>query len=140
MTDKEKYMDLMQRYWDAETTPDEERDLTRYVANTVEPEFEELRAVLGYLSIAKGKRSHKADSIRFQPIIAVAAAIASVFVIGFSLRNSVAKTDEEFYVCYSYGEEITDDQQVMESIESSLADFFYGKSPVEDNLFEMFKR
>ena len=133
-------MDLMQRYWDAETTPDEERYLARYVASIEDPEFEELRAVLGYLSIAKGKRSHKADSIRFLPIIAVAAAIASVFVIGFSLRNSAVKTEEEFYVCYSYGEKITDDQQVMESIESSLSDFFNEKSPVEDNLFEMFKR
>ena len=140
MIDKDKYLNMMQRYWDAETTPEEERDLARYVASIEDPEFEELRAVLGYLSIAKGKRAHKTSRISFLPIIAVAAAIASVFVIGFSLRNSVAKTDEEFYVCYSYGEKITDDQQVMESVESSLSDFFNEKSPVEDNLFEMFKR
>ena len=140
MTDKYKYLNMMQRYWDAETTPEEERDLARYVASIEDPEFEEIRAALGYLSIGKENRALKAQSVRFLPILAVAAGIASIVIIGFSLRNSAVKTDEEFYVCYSYGEEITDDQQVMESIESSLADFFYGKSPVEDNLFEMFKR
>ena len=114
--------------------------LARYAARMDDPEFEELRGVLGYLSIGKEKRSMKARSVRLLPIFAVAACIASILVIGFGIRNSVAKTDEEFYVCYSYGEKITDDQQVMEVVESSFSDFFNGKSPVEDNLFEMFKR
>ena len=130
----------MQRYWDAETTSEEERDLARYLASIEDPEFEELRAALGYLSIGKEKWAIKAQSVRFFPTLAVAAGIASIVIIGFSLRNSAVKTEEEFYVCYSYGEKITDDQQVMESVESSLSDFFNEKSPVEDNLFEMFKR
>ena len=140
MTEKDKYLNMMQRYWDAETTPEEERDLARYVASIEDPEFEELRAALGYLSIGKEKRAIKAQSVRFLPTLAVAAGIASIVIIGFSLRNSAVKTEEEFYVCYSYGEKITDDKQVMESVESSLSDFFNEKSPVEDNLFEMFKR
>lgn len=133
-------MNLMQRYWDAETTPEDERALARYVARVDDPEFDELKGVLGYLSIAKEKGGRKAQSVSFLPFLAVAAGIASIVVICFSLRSSVAKTDEEFYVCYSYGEKLTDDQQIMETVESSLADFFNEKSPVEDNLFEMFKR
>ena len=129
----------MQRYWDAETTPEQERELARYVARTDDPEFEELRAVLGYLSIGKRKRTLDSINTHSLPILAVAAAVAAL-VICFSLRNIMAGTDEDFYVCYSYGEKMTDDQEVIESIESSLADFFCGKSPVEANLFEMFKR
>ena len=140
MTDKEKYMNLMQRYWNAETTPEEERDLARYVARVDDPEFEELRGVLGYLSIGKEKKARKANTIRLIPMLAVAASIAAVVAIGFSLRNSGAQAGEDLYVCYSYGEKMTDNQQVMASVESSLSDFFGGNSPVEANLFEMFER
>lgn len=140
MTDKEKYMILMQRYWDAETTPEEENTLARYVARTDDPEFMELRGVLGYLSIGKEKTGRTAMTVRLFPILAVATGIASVIVISFSIRNSIARTDDEFYTCYSYGEKVTDDQEVMESIESSLADFFNEKSPVETNLSKMFKQ
>lgn len=140
MTDKEKYKNLMQRYWDAETTPEEERDLARYVARVDDPEFEELRGVLGYLSIGKEKKVRKVRTVHLFPLVAVAASIAAVIAIGFSLRYSGAKADDELYICYSYGEKMTDNQQVMASVESSLADFFGGSSPVEANLIEMFER
>ena len=133
-------MVLMQRYWDAETTREEEMALARYVARVDDSEFKELKGVLGYLSIGKEKSVRKAGIIRLFPILATAAGIAAVVVIGFSIRNSISKTDDELYTCYSYGEKITEDQQVMESIESSLADFFNGKSPVETNLSKMFKQ
>ena len=133
-------MNLMQRYWDAETTPEEERDLARYVARVDDPEFEELRGVLGYLSIGKEKKVRKANTIRLIPVFAVAACIAAVVAIGFTIRNSGSQTGEELYVCYSYGEKTTDNQQVMASVASSLADFFGGGSPAEINLFEMFER
>ena len=133
-------MVMMQRYWEAETTLEEEMALARYVACVDDPEFKELKGVLGYLSIGKEKSVRKAGIIRLFPILAAAAGIAAVVVIGFSIRNSISKTDDELYTCYSYGEKITDDQQVMESIESSLADFFNGKSPVETNLSKMFKQ
>jgi len=140
MTDKEKYLDLMQRYWDAETTSQEEWELARYVARVDDPEFDEVRGVLGYLSIGKEKKERKANTIRLIPVFAVAASIAAVVAIGFSLRNSGAQAGKEFYVCYSYGEKTTDNQKVMASVESSLADFFGGGSPAEANLFEMFER
>lgn len=131
-------MNLMQRYWDAETTPVEERELAMYVARVDDPEFEQLRGVLGYLSIGKEKEGRKAKTVHLFPL--VAASIAAVAAIGLSLRNSGGKSGDEFYVCYAYGEKTTDIQQVMASVESSLADFFGGSSPVETNLFEMFER
>lgn len=133
-------MNLMQRYWDAETTPVEERELAMYVARVDDPEFEQLRGVLGYLSIGKEKEGRKAKTVHLFPLVAIAASIAAVAAIVLSLRNSGGKSGDEFYVCYAYGEKTTDIQQVMASVESSLADFFGGSSPVETNLFEMFER
>ena len=49
MNDKEKYLELMQRYFDAETSPDEEKELALYAASTDDPAFEVLRGVLGYI-------------------------------------------------------------------------------------------
>ena len=133
-------MNLMQRYWDAETTPVEERELAMYVARVDDPEFEQLRGVLGYLSIGKEKEGRKAKTVHLFPLVAIAASIAAVAAIGLSLRNSGGKSGDEFYVCFAYCEKTTDIQQVMASVESSLADFFGGSSPVETNLFEMFER
>lgn len=56
MNDKEKYLELMQRYYEAETTPEEERELTSYAASTDDPDFEGLRGVLGFLSVGRQKK------------------------------------------------------------------------------------
>ena len=64
MNDKEKYLILAKRYFEAETTAQEERELSRYVAGTDDPEFDELRGVLGFLSIGKEKRLRRARKVR----------------------------------------------------------------------------
>ena len=64
MTDKEKYTRLMQRYWEAETTPAEERELARYAARTDDPAFDQLRGVLGYLSVGRTTRVRKGRRVR----------------------------------------------------------------------------
>ncbi|MBO7071833.1 MAG: hypothetical protein J6W09_11155 [Bacteroidales bacterium] len=139
MTNKEKYLNLMHRYWDAETTTEEERELAGYVARVDDQEFDELRGVLGYLSVGKEKKVRKAGIIRFLPLVA-AASIVVVVAIGLGLRSRWSKAGDELYVCYSYGEKSTDSQQVMSTVESSLADFFGDTSPAEANLFGMFER
>lgn len=134
MTDKEKYTALMQRYWDAETTPEEERELARYAARVDDPDFEELRGVLGYLSIGRGK---KPRTVRFLPWAAAAACLVAVVTIGLSLGT---RMDKDVCIRYSYGEKTDDNQQIMASVESSLAGFFAGDSPAETTLKEMFQR
>ena len=133
MTDKEKYIALMQRYWDAETTPEEERRLARYVARVDDPDFEELRGVLGYLSIGRGK---EARTVRFLPWAAAAAGIAAFIAIGLAIGNR----NEDICVRYAYGEKSQDDQQIMATVENSLAGFFAGDSPAETTLKDLFQR
>lgn len=132
MTDKEKYTCLMQRYWEAGTTPEEERDMAKYIAQMDDPDFEELRGVLGYLSIGREKKVRRARRVLFLPVAAVAASIVAVVAIGLGNHNHCVR--------YSYGEKTVDDKLIMASVESSLADFFGESTPAEANLLEMFER
>ena len=135
MNDKEKYLELMQRYFDAETSPEEEKDLALYAASTDDPAFEDLRGVLGYIGIGRQKKAKKVRAVRFYSIVA-AASVAIVTAIGITLSNQ----DHNSCIRYTYGDKEDDETLIMESVESSLADFFAGKSPAEANLFELFER
>ena len=135
MNDKEKYLELMRRYYEAETSPEEEMALASYAASTDDPDFEGLRGVLGFLSIGRQKKAKKVRSVRFFSIVA-AASVAIVTTIGITLSNQ----DHNSCIRYTYGNKEDDETLIMESVESSLADFFAGKSPAEANLYELFER
>ena len=140
MTDKEKYTALMQRYWDAATTPEEERALALYAAGTADPDFEEIRGVLGYLSVGKEKKVRKARATRLYAMAAVAAGIVAVAAVGLSLGRDAAIPSDDRLVRYAFGERSSDQETIMASVDESLADFFGRETPAETNLIEMFKR
>ena len=135
MNDKDKYLELMRRYYDAETSPEEEKELALYAASTEDPAFEDLRGVMGYLSIGSQKKAKKVRAVRFYSLVA-AASVATVAAIGITLSNQ----DHNSCIRYTYGNKEEDEALIMESVESSLSDFFAGKSPAEANLFELFER
>ena len=135
MTDKEKYLELMQRYFDAETSPDEEKALALYAASTDDPAFQELRGVLGYLSIGRQNKTKKVRTVRFFSMVA-AASVAIATALGITLSNQ----RQNSCIRYTYGNKEDDETSIMESVESSLADFFAGNTPAESNLFELFER
>ena len=128
-------MELMQRYFDAETSPEEEKALALYVASTDDPAFEDLRGVLGYIGIGRQIKAKKARAVRFYSIVA-AASVAIVTAIGITLSNQ----NHNSCIRYTYGNKDVDETLIMESVESSLADFFAGKTPAEANLFDLFER
>lgn len=128
-------MELMQRYFDAETSPDEEKALALYAASTDDPAFRELRGVLGYLSIGRQKKAKKVRTVRFFSMVA-AASVAIATALGITLSNQ----RQNSCIRYTYGNKEDDETSIMESVESSLADFFAGNTPAESNLFELFER
>jgi len=140
MTDKEKYTALMQRYWEAETTSEEERDLARYVANTDDPDFDEVRGVLGYLSVGRDRKASRRRTIRFYAWAAAAACLVAVVALRPGLPAGQPKPVEDLCVSYAYGVQTTDKGAIMASVESSLADFFAGDTPAEIQLSEIFQR
>lgn len=132
MTDKEKYTAFMQRYWEADLSPEEEMDLTRYVSEDDSPEFDELRGVMGFLSIGREKAVRRRSNVRAFSIAAAAACLAAVVAVGLNVRTAGIKSGDELCVRYQYGERNDDKAQIMSSVESSLADFF-GESHLEVN-------
>ena len=128
-------MELMQRYFDAETSPDEEKALALYAASTDDPAFQELRGVLGYLSIGRQNKAKKVRTVRFFSMVA-AASVAIATALGITLSNQ----RQNSCIRYTYGNKEDDETSIMESVESSLADFFAGNTPAESNLFELFER
>ena len=140
MTDKEKYTSLLQRYWEAETTSEEERDLALYAARVDDPDFTEIRGVLGYLSIGREHKARRQRTVRIYPWPAAAASIVAVLAIGLSLLFRPAQRADERCVSYAYGVQSNDSEAIMASVASSLSDFFAGDTPAEVQLFEMFQR
>ena len=140
MTDKEKYTALMQHYWEAETTPEEERELARYAARVDDPDFDQIRGILGYLSIGREKRARRVRKVRVYSFAAAAACIVAIIAIGLGIQATPSQREEDLCISYAYGVQNTDHETIMASVESSLADFFSGNSPAETNLLEMFQR
>ena len=105
-------------------TAEEEQDLARYVAGVDDPDFDEIRGVLGYLSFGRRKRGLKNRTVRRYSFAAAAASLVAVVVIGLSLLTSKPYSIEDFCVSYVYGTQTFDNEVIMASVESSLADFF----------------
>ena len=133
MDEKEKYLGLMQRYFDALTTPEEEAELTRFAASTDDPAFDPLRGVLGFLSIGRQRNARKRKMLRQYSAVAAAA-----LVLGVS--GALALSDRAQSSLYAYGEKVTDTEEIMSTVEASLADFFSEGTSAEANLIEMFNR
>ena len=113
---------LIDKYFEAETTPEEELALREFLASTDDPAFDEARAVLGYFS---AQRSRRAARIRVRTLtasIAAAAAIALVAILG---HDTVTLQDDTF-VIYAYGEKNTDRQAVLDDMNQTLAELFAG--------------
>ncbi len=136
MNDKEKYLELMQRYYEAETTPEEERELASYAASTDDPDFVRLRGVFGFLSIGRRKKARQ-GRIRLYAY-AAAASVAILTAVGIGLTGGRAL--DENCIRYAYGEKVEDDAQIMAAVESSLTDFFGTDTAAEQNLKELFNR
>jgi len=54
---QDHYIKLVERYFEAETTPEEELALREFLARTDDPAFDEARAVLGYFSAQRSMRA-----------------------------------------------------------------------------------
>ena len=126
-------MELMRRYFDAETSHEEEKELALYAASTDDPAFVQLRGVLGYLSIGRQEMARRRTAVIYRAV-AVAASVVVIAAIG--LTNASQKD----CVQIDHGTRVENDDVIMASVETSLADFFGEATPAETNLKEMFER
>lgn len=131
MTDKEKYTALLQKYWEAETSPEEEMELAQYSAQTNDPDFDEIRGVLGFLSIGREKAIRHSHTVRLFTLAAIASCAVAVVAIGVSHKGP--ESHPELCIRYSYGEKYVDNEPIMSSVQSTLATFFANGKQMEDD-------
>lgn len=119
-----EYWDLLvSRYYEAETSPEEERLLKQFLASedAADPKYDEIRAVMGFLStgrhLARQKKAKR--KIRMATTIAAAAACIALGIFVTKPLWLVPKTDD---ICIAYvnGKTVTQPDKVMELMMESM--------------------
>lgn len=121
------WLALCEKYFDALTTNEEEKALLHFLASDAagHPAFNEIKAVMGYLStgksIAKKKKMHTVG--KAMQWASMAACIAVTAVIGTSIyrQGTLPATGnrEIFYACID-GKEYTDEEFVMQHMLATM--------------------
>lgn len=136
MQDKMYWKQLTQRYFEAETTRSEEEMLKRFAAATDDPEFDELRAVMGYLAVGRNFHSHRMPWYRWAGIAVVAVLCLLPLAHYLTLAN-----EEDICVAYVNGRRMTDTEEVMRLMEQALSDVVSDEQmlSVEEQLNDLFR-
>lgn len=121
------WLALCEKYFDALTTNEEEKALLHFLASDAagHPAFNEIKAVMGYLStgksITKKKKMHTVG--KAMQWASMAACIAVTAVIGTSIyrQGTLPATEnrEIFYACID-GKEYTDEEFVMQHMLATM--------------------
>ena len=157
--DKQYWLQLCERYFEAGTSDEEERALKQFAARTADPDFRELQAVMGFTSMGRAQnltppkpqnpKTSKPQNLKTskpqnpktskpQNLISIAASVIVVLGLSlfFSLSNRRQDTGCEAWV---NGEKITDPTAVMALMQNTMRDMdIEGNNPVEDQLRDMF--
>ena len=136
MKNKQYYIDLSDRWFDALLTGDEERELKAFLASTDDPDFDEVKAVAGFFATGKavhGEEKRSKTKHRLTWAIAVAAASLTIFAaIGLYEHRQ-----NECYVL-AYGEKSTDAERALAEMSATLAGIFAEGEDVGEELFDLF--
>ena len=133
----EQWLMLIERYYDALTTPQEERELKDFLSTPQAdaPCFDEIKATLAYFATAKHK--HKRTWSIANTItrgIAAAAILAAII--------SVWPSDREQNICIAYidGRIETDEALVMQNMQNTMAMIGQttSENSIEKQLSDMF--
>lgn len=122
------WLDIVEKYFDATTTVEEEKALAAFLATKESdtPEFNEIKAVMGYLATAhfiekKHTKENTPVSRGFATRwVATAAAIAIVACIGFTL-NAGEATEKDVYIANIDGKIYTDKETVLAHMQQTIA-------------------
>lgn len=153
--DKDYWLRLSERYFEAETTEEEERELRRFAAQTSDPDFRDLQAVMGFTAIArslKGSKGSKGLKVQQQAPLKplkplklnshyMGLAASVIVVLGLSLFFSLSNRQQDTgCVAWVNGEKITDPTEVMALMQNTMLEMnIEGSDPVEDQLRDMFE-
>lgn len=152
-THEAEYWDrLIERYYNAETTEEEERSLRRFLASKEgsDSRYDETKAVMGF--IATGKRRHCATKdtgngigrqrYLYAKIAGMAAsATMAYFLIGHTLLSSRPTEYPDICIAYTDGKHVTDRNEVLSLMKKSMQSVTVteeNEKHVEELLYNMF--
>lgn len=116
MKDKAYWKALTERYFEAETTRKEEEELKAFAASTTDADFDELRAVMGYLAVGRTHNAPtpKTSTLRIALYLRVAAAaILLLIALPWGYRQLSQPQEENICLAYVGGKLLTDADEVM---------------------------
>ena len=121
-TDKTYWKALEERYFEGLTTKEEERLLRQFLSTPMAQteDFEELRAVLGYLAV--GKEVHKKKGVplwRNYMVMKWSSAACFLLLAGIGVYHLMPRTT---YVAYVDGHRTTNKIEVIAQMHSVMAD------------------
>lgn len=135
MTDKTTLYALIERYFDADMTPGEERELLGLLLDSdhSDPKVSEALAVMGYTRMIKkpAAQQPRRQSLRtlWRPVMTVAASVAVIAVLVAAMMispgNPALPADS---YAYSGGEKIENLQQILSIVESQMNDMSEAQS------------
>ena len=121
---KERFSGLAEGYFSATLSQEEERELLEYVTHEGkdDPDFDEVRAVMGYLAAKKAlqrEQPGRISSIVWKTLSA-AAAVALAIILGIHTGRS----GSESYISYADGKKVTNQKAVMQNVDDILGEIF----------------
>lgn len=130
--DKNDYLRLKESYFEACLTPKETRALKEYVGQSDDADFDDVRAVLSYMSTGREvHRKQPASQRRFRPlgIMALAASLAVVLFLGIRLGG---RKDNAIPIAQQPSEDILAMEQALTIV------FSHHQTDIESQLSNIF--
>jgi len=123
----DEWRELVERYFDALTDEMEEKQLRLFLTSpdAAGTEFDEARAVMGFLSVGKKKQAVRNPG-RLQASWWKVAALWAGVVFGLGIWSLL---NERSNICeaYIYGKKYTDEALVMAQVKQSIDNVAYGE-------------
>lgn len=122
MKDKQYYTELANRYFDADTSVAEERELREFLATTDDPDFEEAKVVMGFMALESKAYGFapKARPMKARPwAMAVAAAVVALLVLA-----PFVKGNSHDCMMIAEGETTTNSEEVINEMDREMALLF----------------
>lgn len=108
---------LVRRYFDAQTTSEEESRLRHFLLTSPlrDADFEEARAVMGLVAIANAchTTTHHTSRHRFHRVLTLAASFALLLSLGTLIVLTQSKHADNECVAYVNGHKVTNEQEVI---------------------------
>lgn len=132
-----KTYELIERYFNAETTLEEERRLRQLLADTPPGDqlADEAKAVMGFSLCAPRRKKARLIPQGIRAWLSAAATIAIVFTIGLFMPDSHDSTPDMIYASIN-GHEVTDNNRVMQMMQAELSDMAEASEYVSDCIDE----